>query len=98
MVFLDGISNYRIGKLLGKGGFARVYECESKNENGKLIAMKVIRKEEINTIQLRRRMINEIMVHNSISNANVVQLFTYFEDNDRVYLTMELCPGLLNCF
>ena len=36
---------------------------------------------------------SEIKIHKSIQHINVVGFEHYFEDNDNVYILLELCPN-----
>ena len=39
----------------------------------------------------RRR--SEIAIHRSLDHDKVVKFYDYFEDNDHVYIILELCGG-----
>ena len=36
-------------------------------------------------------MSQEVKIHRSLSHPHVVQLYSFFEDSDNVYITLELC-------
>ena len=88
----DTLASYKVGELLGKGGFARVYECVSKKCKSK-VAMKVIRKIEVKKLGMGRRLLTELRVHKDLTHKNIASLLKFFEDDERVYMILELCEG-----
>ena len=58
------------------------------------VAIKVIAKSAKKTnddVLFKRRIENEIKVHSKLKHNNIVELYTVFEDDDAVYVVMELC-------
>lgn len=47
VVFLDLKDDYTIGKLLGRGNFARVHLCNRKGDDSKFYALKTMEKHSI---------------------------------------------------
>ena len=43
--------------------------------------------------QMISRVKNEVEIHSHLRHPTILELFTYFEDNENVYLVMELCPN-----
>ena len=85
------IDNYDIGPLLGRGGFATVYQAINK-ETKENVAIKIIKKDEMIKNNLKNRIKNEIKIHDSINNHNnIIKLIDYFEDNANIYMILELC-------
>lgn len=98
--------NYARGRFLGKGGFARCYELNDTN-TGAVVAGKVVSKQLlqksyqkdkvcpfqwiINNIPPLSQMVQEIQIHRGLSHEHVVKLIDYFEDDDNVYVILELC-------
>ncbi|KAF9788223.1 kinase-like domain-containing protein [Thelephora terrestris] len=80
----------RIG-LLGEGGFARVYEV--KDFRGARQACKVVTKSSLKTKKAKTKLYAEIKIHKSLSHPNIVLFKDCFEDEDNVYMTLELCPN-----
>lgn len=89
----DISSRYRIGRELGRGEFGVTYECIDI-ENGEKVACKKISKDklrtEIDVEDVRREV--EIMRHLP-SHPNIVAYKDVFEDEEAIYLVMELCAG-----
>ncbi|EIW78238.1 Pkinase-domain-containing protein [Coniophora puteana RWD-64-598 SS2] len=80
----------RIG-FLGEGGFARVYEV--KDARGSRYACKVVTKTSLKTKKAKTKLYAEIKIHRSLSHPNIVRFADCFEDEDNVYMTLELCSS-----
>ncbi|PWN23349.1 Pkinase-domain-containing protein [Microstroma glucosiphilum] len=79
------------GKLLGSGGFARVYDAQ--NARGEMRAFKVIAKKHLQSKKARSKILAEIMIHSSLKHPNVVRMEDTFEDDEHVYFRLELCKA-----
>ncbi|KIJ90202.1 hypothetical protein K443DRAFT_38368, partial [Laccaria amethystina LaAM-08-1] len=80
----------RVG-FLGEGGFARVYEV--KDVRGHRLACKVVTKSSLKTKKAKTKLYAEIKIHKSLQHPNIVNFQECFEDDDNVYMTLELCPS-----
>ena len=83
---------YIKGRFLGKGGFAKCYELICK-DNNKTFAAKMISKSSIKSERQRQKLITEIKIHKSCHHPNVVAFEHNFEDNENVYILLELCQN-----
>lgn len=82
--------SYIRGKLLGKGGFARCYEMT--DEATKVVwAGKIVSKSLLLKPHQKEKMSQEISIHRSLNDHNVVGFHSFFEDQDNVYIILELC-------
>ncbi len=86
------VKRYNRGKYLGKGGFAKCYEIISQDSN-RSYACKVISKQSLVKESSRKKLMNEINIHKSISHRNVVKFERFFEDKTNVYILLELCEN-----
>ena len=86
------IKKYKKIRLLGKGGFAHCYEIFDE-ENHQSLAGKIIPKTNLIKSRAKQKLISEIKIHKSIHHENIVKFEHYFEDNDNVYILMELCTN-----
>ncbi|XP_041848646.1 serine/threonine-protein kinase PLK3 [Melanotaenia boesemani] len=82
--------SYSKGKLLGKGGFARCYEMTDLSNN-KMYAVKVIPQSRVSKPHQRDKIANEIELHRTLSHKHVVKFSHYFEDQENIYIFLELC-------
>lgn len=84
------IKKYARGKLLGKGGFAKVYHFTNLETN-KILAGKVMPKANLTKSRSRQKLMTEIRLHKSLHHANIVKFEHVFEDQENVYILLELC-------
>ena len=82
----------RRGVLLGEGGFARVYTA-MEVENGQTKAIKVIDKDQLQTTKNRGKLFAEIKLHQAMCHTNIVRFEECFEDDQNVYMVMEVCTN-----
>lgn len=51
-------------------------------------------KKKINSINgMIQRVKNEVTIHHQLRHPNILELYHFFEDSEKVYLVMELCPN-----
>jgi len=82
--------SYDLGEFLGKGTFATVKKGTNKS-TGKKVAVKIIDK---NNIDVKIESLKtEVKILMNVKHDNIVNLLDVFEDNDHVYLIMELMMG-----
>jgi polo-like kinase 1 len=84
------VKRYNKGRFLGKGGFARVYEMTNL-ETRKTMAAKVICKESLKKSRAKQKLMSEIKIHRSLHHPNVVGFEHFFEDEENVYILLEIC-------
>lgn len=90
------LSQFEIGRPLGKGKFGRVYLARTKPEaSGKLgnqgyvVALKCVYKKELveNKVDLQLR--REIEIQMNLRHPNVLRMFGYFHDHGRIFMMLE---------
>jgi len=86
------IRKYAKGRLLGKGGFAKCFEV-TNIENKRILAAKIIEKASLKKSRARQKLISEIKIHKSMHHPNVVNFEHVFEDQDNVYILLEICTN-----
>uniref|UniRef100_A0AAX7TSE6 Serine/threonine-protein kinase PLK3 n=1 Tax=Astatotilapia calliptera TaxID=8154 RepID=A0AAX7TSE6_ASTCA len=72
------------------GGFARCYEMTDLSNN-KMYAVKVIPQSRVSKPHQRDKITNEIELHRTLSHKHVVKFSHYFEDQENIYIFLELC-------
>jgi serine/threonine protein kinase len=81
---------YRLEAPLGQGGMATVYRgCAP---DGQAVAVKVI-STETEKLEFRTRFEREIKVSHTLKHPNVVEVLNWGQDEQRVYLVLELVDG-----
>ncbi|MCQ2819403.1 MAG: protein kinase [archaeon] len=86
------IKRYVKGKFLGKGGFAKCYELKNV-DNKKVFAGKIISKANLERPSAKNKLKSEIKIHQAMNHHNIVKFDHYFEDDDNVYMLLELCKS-----
>ncbi|XP_035993321.1 serine/threonine-protein kinase PLK1 [Fundulus heteroclitus] len=82
--------SYTRGRFLGKGGFAKCYEITDV-ETKQVFAGKIVPKALILKQHQREKMTSEIAIHKSLNHANVVGFHGFFENDDFVFVVLEIC-------
>jgi len=83
---------YRVGKMLGKGGFASVYEVEDLN-NGVALACKVTSRASLQRKKYYDKFVSEVKIHKGLNHPNIVKVTNVFKDNLNYYIVMEKCSA-----
>ncbi|KAK9154390.1 hypothetical protein Sjap_001870 [Stephania japonica] len=89
-------SKYELGEEVGRGHFG--YTCAAKVRKGELkgqeVAIKVIPKSKMTTAIAIEDVRREVNILRALAgHRNLVQFYDALEDDDNVYVVMELCKG-----
>lgn len=87
-------------ECIGKGGFGYVFRCAPRSTHSATapsslseeVAIKVLDKKRMNRAGLKKRVIQEVEIHSSLSHDNIVRFYSAWEDKMAVYVMMEYCP------
>ncbi|VDM95503.1 unnamed protein product [Thelazia callipaeda] len=85
------LNDFEVGRPLGRGKFGNVYlarEIESKF----VVALKVVFKEQLAPNNLKRQLRREIEIQYHLRHPNILRLYGYFHDKERVYMVLEFAP------
>lgn len=88
--FGEQIEDYDVLNLLGKGGFASVYRAKCLR-SGMEVAIKMIDKNLMQAAGMLGRVQQEVSIHSSLKNPAILEVYTFFENSNYVYLVLELC-------
>ena len=80
MIFIDVV----------QGGFAKCYELTDLGTN-MIYAGKIVSKTLLIKPHQKDKMAQEIAIHRELSHQHVVDFQSFFEDNNFVYIVLELC-------
>lgn len=93
------INQARVTIPFTSGGFAECYRVE-RMEDKKSFALKIINKKNLEKPKAKQKvqdmviqMISEIHLHKSVKHRNICQLDRVFQDEENVYMLLELCPN-----
>ena len=88
------LSVFILGRLLGQGGFAQVFELFLANEpTAPLAAAKVILKSRLQRPSTKAKLRFEILNHSRAVHPHIVGFLGVHEDEQAVYILTELCPS-----
>ncbi|XP_047180840.1 serine/threonine-protein kinase Aurora-3-like isoform X2 [Vigna umbellata] len=82
------LSDFEIGKPLGKGKFGRVYVARERKSKF-VVALKVISKEQLEKYKIHHQLRREMEIQYSLKHPNVLRLYGWFHDSDNVFLILE---------
>lgn len=82
---------YKIGKTIGKGGFAFVRKAKNRT-TGQHVAIKIYQKEKMSEGE-RESMEIEMEVLKQLDHPNIIKLYDIFEDKKYICLVIELMEG-----
>ncbi|GAM17103.1 hypothetical protein SAMD00019534_002780 [Acytostelium subglobosum LB1] len=86
------ISDFDIGKPLGKGRFGNVYLAREKSSKF-IVALKVLFKSQLQMAKIEHQLRREIEIQSHLRHPNILRLYGYFYDEQRVYLIIEFAKG-----
>ena len=88
-----GLADFRIIKLIGKGGFGEVYLVEH-TEKKKKMALKVLDKRDVENEAKMQQILNErAVLVRSFKSPFLLSLSYCFQDEHHLYFAMKYCPG-----
>lgn len=85
------LSDFDIGKPLGKGKFGNVYLAREKKSKY-VVALKVLQKAQLIKSSVEHQLRREIEIQSHLRHRNILRLYGYFYDAKRVYLIIEYAP------
>ncbi|CAF0996715.1 unnamed protein product [Adineta steineri] len=86
------INDFEIGAPLGRGRFGHVY-CVREKKSKYIVALKAIIKDQISTPRLAKQLISEISIQSRLKHPNILRLYGFFHDEQRIFLLLEYAPG-----
>ena len=82
------LSDFEIGKVLGKGKLGKVY-CARHKPSGYIAALKVMSKKDLVELKLEKNFCREIEIQSSVIHPQISRLYGFFYDHKNVYLILE---------
>lgn len=84
--------NFDIGRPLGRGKFGNVYLAREK-ETKFVIALKVLFKKQIASQGIEHQVRREIEIQSHLRHPNILRMYGFFHDDQRIYLILEYAAG-----
>ncbi|KAL2896526.1 CBL-interacting serine/threonine-protein kinase 4 [Bienertia sinuspersici] len=85
------LQRYILGKVLGKGSFAKVFHARSIS-NHKSVAIKVIDKSKTHP-SMEPRIVGEVAAMHRLNHPNILKIYEVLATKSKIYLVMELAKG-----
>jgi len=85
------LSDFDIGKPLGRGKFGNVYLAREKKTKY-VVALKVLFKTQLQKAQVEHQLRREIEIQSHLRHPNILRMYGYFYDATRIYLILEFAP------
>jgi serine/threonine protein kinase len=82
------LNDFDIGKPLGRGKFGNVYLAREKRSQY-VVALKVLFKQQLQKAGVEHQLRREIEIQAHLRHPNILRLYGYFYDQNRVYLILE---------
>ncbi|KPJ04975.1 Serine/threonine-protein kinase 6-A [Papilio xuthus] len=82
------LSDFDLGKPLGKGKFVNVYLAREK-ESHYVVALKVLFKSQIMDSEIEHQVRREVEIQCRLRHPNILRMYGYFHDEKRVYFILE---------
>lgn len=77
--------------VLGKGSFGKVIKVTHKSSKNKR-ALKIINLSNASESD-REIILHEVLILSKLDHPNIIKVYEYFEDNDNLYIILELADG-----
>src|SRR5262249_7153663 len=90
---LDQIGKYKIVSKIGQGATSHVYKGRDETL-GRFVAVKTIAAEVSKDETLRKRFRREAESAALLNHPNIITVYDYGEDQDKLYIAMELLEGV----
>lgn len=87
-----GLDRWILTQKMGDGAFSNVYRARDSQGVYGEVAIKVVRKYELNASQ-RANILKEVSIMRRLDHPNIVKLIDFTEEKAYYYLILELCPG-----
>ncbi|KNG81191.1 serine/threonine-protein kinase srk1, partial [Aspergillus nomiae NRRL 13137] len=87
-----GLERWILTDKMGDGAFSNVYRAKDSTGEHNEVAIKVVRKFEMNSNQ-RANILKEVQIMRQIDHPNIVKLISFSESRQYYYIILELCPG-----
>lgn len=85
------LSDFEIGKPLGRGKFGCVYLAREKRTKY-IVALKVLKKAQLLKAGVEHQLRREIEIQSHLRHRNILRMYGYFYDAKNIYLILEYSP------
>ncbi|KAF4974374.1 hypothetical protein FZEAL_8706 [Fusarium zealandicum] len=87
-----GLERWELVDKMGDGAFSNVYRARDTTGERDEVAIKVVRKYEMNSMQ-RANILKEVQIMRQLDHPNIIKLVEFSESRQYYYIVLELAPG-----
>ncbi|CAJ0545352.1 Ff.00g088250.m01.CDS01 [Fusarium sp. VM40] len=87
-----GLERWELTDKMGDGAFSNVYRARDTTGKQGDVAIKVVRKYEMNSMQ-RANILKEVQIMRQLDHPNIIKLVEFSESRQYYYIVLELAPG-----
>ncbi|EFY99172.1 CAMK/CAMK1 protein kinase [Metarhizium robertsii ARSEF 23] len=87
-----GLERWELIEKMGDGAFSNVYRARDLQGDAGEVAIKVVRKYEMNSMQ-RSNILKEVSIMRQLDHPNIIKLIDFSESKQYYYIVLELAPG-----
>ncbi|KAF5023117.1 hypothetical protein F66182_4812 [Fusarium sp. NRRL 66182] len=87
-----GLERWELVDKMGDGAFSNVYRARDTTGSQGEVAIKVVRKYEMNSMQ-RSNILKEVQIMRQLDHPNIIKLVEFSESRQYYYIVLELAPG-----
>ncbi|OAA47939.1 Calcium/calmodulin-dependent-like protein kinase [Metarhizium rileyi] len=87
-----GLERWELIEKMGDGAFSNVYRARDLQGDAGEVAIKVVRKYEMNSMQ-RSNILKEVQIMRQLDHPNIIKLVDFSESKQYYYIVLELAPG-----
>ncbi|EIW72503.1 hypothetical protein TREMEDRAFT_26413, partial [Tremella mesenterica DSM 1558] len=89
------LKDFDIGRPLGKGHFGKVYLARVRKPGAEsfVLVLKCLAKDEVASKGVQTQVRREIEVMQQLRHPNIIRLYGWFHDSQRIYLMLEYAAG-----
>ncbi|KAH8682103.1 kinase-like domain-containing protein [Xylariales sp. PMI_506] len=87
-----GLDRWELVEKMGDGAFSNVYRARDLTGDAGEVAIKVVRKFEMNSMQ-RANILKEVQIMRQLDHPNIIKLIDFSESRQYYYIILELAPG-----
>ena len=87
------IFNYRITRLIGEGGMAKVYAAVHQKFENREVAIKILDPVLTANAEIRQRFENEAKIMATLDHPNIVKVIDYTDEGEKLAIIMEYLRG-----
>mmetsp|Transcript_50343 Transcript_50343/g.110103 ORF Transcript_50343/g.110103 Transcript_50343/m.110103 type:complete len:338 (-) Transcript_50343:90-1103(-) len=89
---LFSLDDIDVGMRLGSGKFGKVYVARERRSQF-VFALKILHIKQLVKHGVEHQLRREIEIQSHLRHVNILRLYNYFWDDERVHLMLELAPG-----